>query len=160
MSRGASGNIEGVKQSLFNDRYGSDVNRFFVGLIVAVSGRNAEGYYTTESVRYDIRASFPEAPGLVLIPNQVPSVRLWPAGQYLDADKLRGTHVVGVMLGDRIRWIFYEPALVEECSPPAPPSPGGLAAFGTGGLVSSSTGSTGSGPGGGSGTPVANPGES
>lgn len=155
-----SGNIEGVKQSLFNDRYTSDVNRFFVGLIVEVKGQNAEGFYTTESVRYDIKAAFPDAAGLVMIRDQVPSVRLWPSNQYLDAGKLKGTNVVGVMLGDLIRWIFYEPALVEECAPPPAPSPLGLT-MSAGGLVTSVTpdAGPGSGPGGGGGTPTANPGE-
>lgn len=159
MSR-ANGNTPGVRQSLYNDRYISDTNRVFVGLILSANGQNSEGYYTTELTTYDISAAIPDSVTITTIRNQVPSVRLWPRNHYLDSGKLIGTHVVGFMLGDVIRWLFYEPALVEECSPPAPPSPGGLAAFGTGGLVSSSTGSTGSGPGGGNREPVANPGES
>ena len=115
-----------------DSRYPGEVNRFFVGLVVEVTGRNAEGFYTTAATRYDIRASFPDSMGTVLIRGQVPSVRLWPSGQYLDADKLLGTHVIGVMLGNVVRWVFYEPPLVEECSTAPAPAPVSIGGAGMG----------------------------
>ena len=106
-----------------NVGYSSDYNYLFPGIIIAATGRSGEtGAYTTASVRYTIKAALKESSSMVTIPNQVPSVRLWPDDHEIDADKLIGTYVVGFSIGNRIFWLFYEPPIIAGCvTPPIQP---------------------------------------
>lgn len=63
---------------------------------------------------------------------QVPVMRLWPEPLKVDAAKLKGTAVLGMLIDNRVLWFFPEPPLVAPCGgtptpPPNPePPPGGV----------------------------------
>lgn len=120
--------IEGRGQGL-NDRYSSDVNKLFPGKIVALSYEGPPGGYQAGSTYYDIEAALPDSAGLVIMRAQVPSVRLWPDDFYINAEALIGTFVVGLMLGESITWIFYEPPRIEMCPQGSVPGSTGAALF-------------------------------
>ncbi len=69
--------------------------------------------YTTDSVRYTIDVSINGA--LTTFKNQTPQVRLWGPLQVLDALRLKGCSVPGVIIGNDLRWHFYEPPALASC---------------------------------------------
>ena len=69
--------------------------------------------YTTDSVRYTIDVSINGA--LTTFKNQTPQVRLWGPLQVLDALRLKGCSVPGVIMGNDLRWHFYEPPSLASC---------------------------------------------
>ena len=69
--------------------------------------------YTTDSVRYTIDVSINGA--LTTFKNQTPQVRLWGPLQVLDALRLKGCSVPGVIVGNDLRWHFYEPPALASC---------------------------------------------
>lgn len=69
--------------------------------------------YTTDSVRYTIDVSINGA--ILTFKNQTPQVRLWGPLQVLDALRLKGCSVPGVIIGNDLRWHFYEPPALASC---------------------------------------------
>jgi len=69
--------------------------------------------YTTDSVRYTIAASIDGA--IAVFKGQTPQVRLWGPLQVLDALRLKGCSVPGVIIGNDLRWHFYEPPSLASC---------------------------------------------
>jgi len=90
------------------------------GLTPTSDGRLA---YTTATAEYDIQATVPGSLMVHYFSAQKPEVRLWPADQELDSDRLVGTTCIGVKSGLDIVWHFYEPPVVAGCPIAAPISP-------------------------------------
>jgi len=99
--------------------------KYVEGKIVAIDGRIplADGTlgYTTDSVRYQIAVSI--GGRIAYFKQQIPQIRLWGPLQVLDADRLLGASVPGVMIGNELRWHFYEPPAFATCGA-APGTPG------------------------------------
>lgn len=91
--------------------------QYVEGKIVAVDGRIplADGSlgYTTASVQYQIAATI--GGRIAYFKQQTPQIRLWGPLQVLDADRLLGASVPGVMIGNELRWHFYEPPAFATC---------------------------------------------
>jgi hypothetical protein len=90
--------------------------QLIAGQIINIRGvRNDSGFYPAESVSYDIAARIAGTPNLVTYPMQRPQIRLWYGDIEIDADKLRGCGVVGVMVSRKIHWHFVEPPALGGC---------------------------------------------
>ncbi len=95
------------------------------GKIVQIHGiRNDAGFYTADSVSYDIAARLPDKQNVVTFRRQLPQIRLWAGDMEINADKLNGVGVVGVLMANRVQWHFVEPPALGACST-APTIPGG-----------------------------------
>lgn len=105
----------------------SGTPQIVVGRITDISGAVLDGGgYLSGTVRYTIDTTIPGR-GVVTFPNQLPEVRMWPDDQTIDADRLLGSAVFGVMIAREIRWHFYEPPSTSGCvttpGRPAVPTP-------------------------------------
>lgn len=93
--------------------------KYVEGKITAVDGRitlaNGTYGYTTDSVRYQIAATIDGR--VAYFKQQTPQIRLWGPLQVLDAERLLGASVPGVMIGNELRWHFYEPPAFATCGP-------------------------------------------
>lgn len=105
----------------------SDQLQLLLGKIVLVRGLSTlpdgREAYLTSSVSYDIQANIPGSMVVHYLSNQVPEVRMWPADQELDADRLLDTTCVGIKSGLDVMWHFYEPPVVAACPTGPVPSP-------------------------------------
>jgi hypothetical protein len=105
----------------------SDQLQLLLGKIVLVRGLqplpDGRQAYLTSTVSYDIQANVPGSMVTHYMSQQVPEVRLWPADQELDADRLLNTTCVGIKSGLDVMWHFYEPPVVAGCPVLPPPSP-------------------------------------
>ena len=130
--------------------------QLIAGRIINVRGiRNEAGFYPAESVTYDISARIDGTPNVVVYSNQRPQIRLWYGDIEIDADKLRGCGVVGVMVSRKVHWHFVEPPALGGCGTTGF-VPAGTQLFVNGsGIPTIPTGPSGgdTGPGGGSVTP-------
>jgi hypothetical protein len=89
-----------------------------VGRIVAVRGdRNADGFYTAESVTYDIDAHIPKQ-GVIRMDKQLPQTRLFVGSMELDSQRLVGCSIIGVLVLNKVRWEFIEPPALIACGAP------------------------------------------
>jgi hypothetical protein len=72
--------------------------------------------YTTSSVTYTVKASIPSLTMPVEFTGQRPEIRLWPQDQLINVDALLNKTCIGVMIGNDVRWHFFEPPMVAGCS--------------------------------------------
>lgn len=92
--------------------------RVVIGRIVAVNGdRNADGFYPAETVSYDIDVAIP-AQGIVQMKRQLPQTRLFVGSIELDAARLIGCSILGVLVLNKVRWEFVEPPALSACGSP------------------------------------------
>lgn len=89
-----------------------------IGRIVAVHGeRNADGFYPAETVSYDIDVAIPTQ-GIVQMKRQLPQTRLFVGTTELDAERLVGCSIIGILVMNKIRWEFTEPPALTSCALP------------------------------------------
>ncbi len=89
-----------------------------IGRIVAVNGeRNADGFYPAETVSYDVDVAIPQQ-GIVRMRRQLPQTRLFVGAIELDAARLVGNSILGVLVMNKIRWEFVEPPALSACGAP------------------------------------------
>lgn len=94
----------------------SGTPQIVVGRITDISGAVLDGGgYLSGTVRYTIDTTIPGR-GVVTFPNQLPEVRTWPDDHAIDAGRLLGSRVFGVMIARELWWTFYEPPSLAGCA--------------------------------------------
>lgn len=94
----------------------SGTPQIVVGRITDISGAVLDGGgYLSGTVRYTIDTTIPGR-GVVTFPNQLPEVRTWPDDHAIDAGRLLGSRVFGVMIARELWWTFYEHPSLAGCA--------------------------------------------